>query len=242
MKKFALLLVLMLLLTACAEVPPPADTAPPQTTEPVVEITARVETIPETTTPPVITDFTPYEALIAYDAQPNWLARALGCLFESPTEVDLNYMFYLGVAHPGSWNEISAESRQTLMDRGFLTEMDLQIMPADKLEAALQETFGIGLSDATIPESWCYIEAEDAYCSNHNDAFFPGVPTITAVEDDGHFITIRYTIEGYWLTATGEFLDTAPLVLSLVRNEDGTIRAVSNLLESWKYSEKTKNF
>ena len=232
MKKFALLLVLMLLLTACAEVPPPADTAPPQTTEPVVEITARVETIPETTTPPVISDFTSYKALISFDAQPNWLARALGCLFESPTEVDLNYMFYLGVAHPGSWNEISAESRQTLMDRGFLTEMDLQIMPADKLEAALQETFGIGLSDVTIPESWCYIETEDAYCSNHNDAFFPGVPTITAVEDDGHFITIHYTIDGYWLTATGEFLDTAPLVLSLVRNEDGTIRAVSNLLES----------
>lgn len=232
MKKFTLLLALMLLLTACAEVPPPADTAPPQTTEPVVEITARVETIPETTTPTVITGFTPYGALISYDAQPNWLARALGCLFESPTEIDLNYMFYLGVDHPGSWNEISAESRETLIDRGFLTEMDLQIMPASKLEAALRETFGIGLSDVTMPESWCYIEAEDAWCSNHNDAFFPGVPTITGVEDDGHFITIRYTIDGYWLTATGEFLETAPLVLSLVRNEDGIIHAVSNLLES----------
>ena len=92
MKKFALLLALMLLLTACAEVPPPADTAPPQTTEPVIEITARVETIPETTTSPVITDFTPYEALLSFDAEPNWLARALGCLFESPTEIDLNYI------------------------------------------------------------------------------------------------------------------------------------------------------
>ena len=133
MKKLALLLALMLLLTACNQVPPPADTAPPQTTEPVVEITARVETIPETTTPPVTTDFTPYGALIAYDADPNWLARSLGCLYESPTEIDLNYMFYLGVDHPGSWNEISAESRQTLIDRGFLTEMDLQLMPAAKL-------------------------------------------------------------------------------------------------------------
>ena len=232
MKKFALLLALMLLLTACNQVPPPADTAPPQTTEPVIEITARVETIPETTTPPVITDFAPYEALISYDAQPNWLARSLGCLFESPTEIDLNYMFYLGVDHPGSWNEISAESRQTLVDLGFWEDMDIQIMPSGLLEEALRTTFGIGLSDVSIPDNWGYIELEDAYCSNHNDAFFPGVPTITAVEDDGHFITIRYTIEGYWLTATGEFLDTAPLVLSLGRNEDGTIRAVSNLLES----------
>ena len=232
MKKFALLLALMLLLSACNQVPPPADTAPPQTTEPVVETTAPVETIPETTTPPVITDFTPYEALISYDAQPNWLARALGCLFESPTEIDLNYMFYLGMDHPGSWNEISAESRQTLVDLGFWEDMDIQIMPSGLLEEALRTTFGIGLSNVTIPDNWGYIEEEDAYCSNHNDAFFPGIPTITAVEDDGHFITIRYTIEGYWLTATDEFMETAPLVLSLVRNEDGTIHAVSNLLES----------
>lgn len=232
MKKFALLLALMLLLSACAEVPPPAETAPPQTTEPVVEITARVETIPETTVPPVITDFAPYKALISYDAQPNWLARSLGCLYESPTEIDLNYMFYLGVDHPGSWNEISAESRQTLVDLGFWEDMDIQIMPSGLLEEALRTTFGIGLSDVSIPDNWGYIKAEDAYCSNHNDAFFPGAPTITAVEDDGHFITIRYTIEGYWLTATDEFMETAPLVLSLVRNEDGTIHAVSNLLES----------
>ena len=230
MKKLALLLALMLLLTACAEVPPPADTAPPQTTEPVVEITARVETIPETTTSPVITDFTPYEALLSFDAEPNWLARALGCLFESPTEIDLNYMFYLGVDHPGSWNEISAESRQTLIDRGFLTEMDLQIMPAEKLEEALQETFGIGLADVTIPEEWCYIEAEDAYCSNHNDAFFPGVPVITAVEDDGVNIRIYYNIEGYFNLETEEFLDCAELVLCLERLENGTIHAVSNII------------
>ena len=186
----------------------------------------------EPTTPPVITDFTPYEALISFDTEPNWLARASGCLFESPTEIDLNYMFYLGVNHPGSWNEISAESRQTLIDRGFLTEMDLQIMPASKLEAALRETFGIGLSDVTIPESWCYIEAENAFCSNHNDAYFPGVPTVTAVEDDGHFITIHYTIESYWIPGGDCIYEVAPLVLSLVRNEDGTIHAVSNLLES----------
>ena len=232
MKKFVLLLALMLLLTACAKLPPPADTAPPQTTESVVEITAPVETIPETTTPPVITDFAPYEALISFDAEPNWLARSLGCLYESPTEIDLNYMFYLGVDHPGSWDELSTDARKALVLSGFFEEMDLQLMPAAKLEAALQETFGLGLADMTIPDQWCYVKDADLYCSNHNDAFFPGVPTITAVEDDGHFITIRYTIEGYWLTATDEFMETAPLVLSLVRNEDGTIHAVSNLLES----------
>ena len=232
MKRIALLLSLTALLYGCVKTPPPADTAPPQTTEPIAQITAPVEPIPETTMPPVITDFTPYEALLSFDAEPNWLARALGCLFESPAEVDMNYMFYLGVDHPGSWNDISEESRQKLIDQGFLTEMDLQIMPAEILEEALQSTFGIGLKYMVMPEDWAYIYNEDAFCSNHNDAYFPGVPAITAVEDDGHFITIHYTIDGYWIPSTGEFLDTAPLVLSLVRSEDGTIHAVSNLLES----------
>lgn len=186
----------------------------------------------EPTTPPVITDFTPYEALISFDTEPNWLARSLGCLYESPAEIDMNYMFYLGVNHPGSWADISDESRQTLIDAGFIEEMDIQIMPAGILEEALQSTFGMGLNYMEMPEEWAYIYNEDAFCSNHNDAYFPGVPTITAVEDDGHFITIRYTIDSYWVPGTETFLDTAPLVLSLIRNEDGTIHAVSNLLES----------
>ena len=177
-------------------------------------------------------DLSEYEALLNTSDSPNWLARSLGSLYEAPTEVDLYYLFYLGVEHPGSWDDISPESRQSLIDQGFIDEFDLQLMPAKKLEAALQETFGIGLADVKIPESWGYIEAENAYCSNHSDAYFPGVPVITAVEDDGHFITIHYTIDGYWITATEEFMDTAPLVLSLVRNEDGTIHAISNLLES----------
>ena len=186
----------------------------------------------EPTTPPIITDFTPYEALISFDTEPNWLARSLGCLYDSPAEIDMNYMFYLGVNHPGSWADISDESRQTLIDAGFIEEMDIQIMPAELLEEALQSTFGMGLGYMEMPEEWAYIYNEDAFCSNHNDAYFPGVPTITAVEDDGHFITIRYTIEGYWVPGGDCIYEVAPLVLSLVRNEDGTIHALSNLLES----------
>ena len=179
-----------------------------------------------------ITDFSEYTALLDFAAEPNWLPRSLGCLFEKPEDIDLYYLFYLGVEHPGSWDAISTESRDFLVEQGFMEEFDLQIMPVEKMDAILRDTFGIELKDVAMPTEWRYIEAEDAYCSNHSDAFFPGIPTITAVEDDGHFITIHYTIDSYWITATGEFMDTAPLVLSLVRNEDGTIHAVSNLLES----------
>ena len=237
MKRFSLILALALLLTACTQTPPPTTSAPSlptaQTTAPAQSSEPEETTLPpETASPETAGDYSKYEALLDFAANPNWLARSLGCLYETPTEIDLNYLFYLGVDHPGSWDDICEESQQSLIDQGFWPEFDLQLMPAEKLEAALQEAFGIGLADVKIPESWGYIEAENAYCSNHSDAYFPGVPVITAVEDDGHFITIHYTIDGYWITATEEFMDTAPLVLSLVRNEDGTIHAISNLLES----------
>lgn len=177
-----------------------------------------------------ITDFSEYEALLDFSAEPNWLARSLGCIYKKPEEVDLYYLFYLGVGYPGSWDDISPESRQSLIDQGFLTEFDLQLMPAEKLEEALQTTFGIGLANVTIPESWGYIDAEDAYCSNHSDAYFPGVPVITAVEDDGVNIRIYYNIEGYFNLETEEFLDRAELVLCLERLENGTIHAVSNII------------
>lgn len=234
MKQFALILALALLLSGCVKIPPPADTAPPQATAPA-ESTAPMETtVPVETTAPAVVAMTIEEAaaLLDFSAEPNWLARSLGCIYEKPENIDLYYLFYLGVEHPGSWDDIAPESEKFLLDQGFMREMDLQIMPVEKMEDALRDTFDIELKDVAMPAEWRYIEAEDAYCSNHNDAYFPGVPNITAVEDDGTYITIRYTIDGYWIPATEEFLDTAPLVLSLIRSDDGTIHAISNLLES----------
>lgn len=234
MKRFALILALVLLLCGCTETPPPATTAPPLPTESSAPMETTIpdeSTAPvETTVPTVITDFAPYEDLLSFDAEPNWLGRSLGCLYESPSQINLNYMFYLGVDYPGSWGEISDESRRKLVDYGFWDEMDIQILPAEILEQALRECFGVGLDDVTIPQEWCYIEAEDAFCSNHNDAFFPGIPIVTAVEDDGVNIWIHYTIEGYWIPDTEEFLDSASLILGLERQEDGQIHALFNVL------------
>ena len=175
-------------------------------------------------------DYSEYEALLDFAAEPNWLSRSLGCLFEKPEDIDLYYLFYLGVEHPGGWADIADESRAFLVDQGFMEEFDLQIRPVEKMDAILRDTFGIELKDVAMPREWRYIEAEDAYCSNHSDAYFPGVPNISAVEDDGETIVIHYTIDGFWLPESGEFLDTAELVLTLKRLEGGTIHAVSNVL------------
>ena len=199
------------------------------TTEPEPDLSPET-TAPAESAPVIVTDFSEYVDLLDISANPNWLARSLGCLYEKPEDIDLYYMFYLGVGYPGSWNEISEESRQSLVDQGFYPEFDLQIMPAEKLEEALQETFGIGLADVTIPKYWGYIEAEDAYCSNHSDAYFPGVPVITSVQDNGDTVHIHYTIDGFWDIAAEDFLDTAHLILGLKRLEDGSLRAQFNVL------------
>ena len=231
MKRLALVLALVLMLCGCAEIPPPAETAPPR--PPETTVPSETTLPPETTLPAEeLSDFSEYAALLDFTAQPNWLSRSLGSVFEKPEDIDLYYLFYLGVEHPGSWDDISSESRDFLVEQGFMEEFDLQIMPVEKMDAILRDTFGIELKDVAMPREWRYIEAEDAYCSNHSDAYFPGVPSITAVEDDGCHITIRYTIDGYWVPGTDCIYEQASLVLSLIRNDDGTIHAVSNLLES----------
>lgn len=229
MKRLAFVLALMMLFCGCTKTPPPATTVPPQTTVPVETTVPVVTTLPpetiipaETTLPAANKDFSEYEALLDFSAEPNWLARAIGCVFEKPEDIDLYYMFYLGVEYPGSWDDISEESQQSLIDQGLLKEFDLQIMPCDKLEEVLQSTFGITLADVTIPESWGYIESEDAYCSNHSDAFFPDDFTITNVtESPDGTVEIHYFCESYYNTATDDFLNTVDLVLTLQKTDVG---------------------
>jgi hypothetical protein len=193
-------------------------TLPPETTAPPETILS-----PETTVPTeILNEFAEYEALMDFTAEPNWLARALCCTFEKPEDINLYYMFYMGVKHPGSWDDISEESQQSLVDQGLWRDFDLQIMPCEKLEEVLQSTFGITLADVTIPESWGYIEAEDAYCSNHSDVFFPDAFTITdVIESPDGTVEIHYFCESYYNAATDDFLNTVDLILTLQKTDDG---------------------
>ena len=232
MKCFALLLALMLLLPACAEVPPPATTAPPPTTVPSEPASPTVITLPPETTSPAASDtFDEWYALLSYpDEGFNWIRSAMGCVFEKASDIDLEYLFYGGFRE-GNWDAVSPETEQQLLDRGFWREMDLQPMPAARIEGVLNDTFGISLSDCTIPQGWAYVEKEDLYCSNHNDAYYAGDFTITAVEDDGKTVHIHYNIaDSYYNTATGEFLDNPSLILGLVRQENGSYQAAFNVI------------
>lgn len=225
MKRLALILAFVLLLAACAELPPPAETAPPQTASPVETA------LPSETTSPALSDsFDEWYALLEYpDEGFNWLRSAMGCVFEKTSDIDLEYLFYGGFRE-GSWDMLSPESENALLEQGFRCEMDLQPMPTARIEEILSSTLGVSLSDCTIPNGWLYAEAEDFYCSNHNDAYFPSPFTITAVEDDGRTIHIHYHVDDcFYNTATGGFLENTDMIYCLERREDGSYRAVFNV-------------
>lgn len=179
-----------------------------------------------------VQDFAPYYQLLSSQAsQSRWRFLATGCVFDDPHELPLEYLFYLGLQQ-GSWDKVSAETEQALIESGFIREMDLQPMPRKELNLILYEHFDVTVEEIPMPEGWRYVEAEDLYCSNHNDAYFPSPITITAVEDTGPIVTIHYTTDGHFYnTKTGEFLENANLVMTLKRHDDGRLLVLSNTPE-----------
>lgn len=216
------ILLLPLLLSSCSL--PTQDRLPPDT---VPVETALIETENK---PNILTDYSAYITVLDPSAETqNWIFLSTGCTFTKPEEVDLNMLFYLGIGHNGSWPDISAESAQHLIDHEFMTEMDLQIMPVAMLEEILQNTFGTSLSGMTIPSEWEYIKNENAYCSNHNDAFIPEIPTIIGVTEypDGT-AEITYTVSYFYDSASGSFYENPVLVLKLKQTNDDTWHVLSN--------------
>ena len=214
MRKIIIILSLLLLLAGCAA----EDSAE---TEAPTEITSAT-----------VTDFSKYEQFLNPNtADRNWAHASMGCIFSSPEEIALDFLFYLGTDN-GGWTDISETSCQFLIDQGFMTEMDLQVMPAEELNRIMQATFGISLSDATIPESWRYISTEDAYCANNNDAYFPShfeISGITAYSNG--LIEITYTPESIYDAKTQHFYDHPTMMMTLQKTASGDLLVVSNTIE-----------
>lgn len=231
---YTIVLLLCILLSGCRQPPPvnkAVDTTPAET---IPVETVQIETPPVETeiTSKAITDFSKYYAILDLSAEErNWIFFSTGCNFSRPEEIDLNFLFYLGVGHNGSWPDISTDSRQHLIDHEFMYEMDIQIMPVEVLNRILQDTFGTSLSDMNIPTEWEYIEAEDAYCSNHNDAYFPEPPVITGITEysDGT-VEIFYTVNFFYDSSTGEFYENPLLILKLTQTVSGNWLVLSNTL------------
>ena len=230
MNRLIYIFLIILLLSGCK----PTDSHS-VVTIPAPEQSAPIESI-DTTHPEItataLEDITEFQNMLNY--QPgieNWIPFALGSVFDKPEDIDLEFMFYAGTDGMG-WNDILAASEQELIDAGFWREMDLQVMPVSSLESALMSTFGISLSDITIPDSWYYLSDEDAYCSNNNDAYFVGDVVVTTVTEysDGT-AEVHYRVGSYYHTKTGEFLDETALILTLKRSGEHWL-VYSNLIEN----------
>ena len=219
MKKLGILFCLCLILIGCMK--PPSPSPAPET----IQITETGVTAVE------VHDFARYYELFnASDEERNWYHAALGCLFSRPEDIDLNFMFYLGT-DGGSWNELSEQSRQYLISKEFMWEMDLQVMPVPVIDEILMNTLGISINDASIPEEWEYIEYEHAYCSNHNDAYFPEPINITAVtEYSNGTVEIFYSVDYFYDTSNDRLYENPSMVLKLNRTESGDWHIYSNTI------------
>ena len=219
MRRLLYILLISVFLCGCKQ----KETLPPAFTEAPEEPAA---------TSSEIQDLSKFQSLLSYDdTHQNWIPFALGSVFENPRDIDLEFMFYMGTERLG-WFDISAESEQELIDAGFMREMDLQLMSVSSLEQALEATFGISLSDTTIPLSWYYLSSEDAYCSNNNDAYFVGNVIVTSATEYSDGTTeVHYQVDSYYNTKTGEFYDQTALILTLKQHHDRYL-IQSNLIES----------
>lgn len=228
MRKWMCLLLLVLLLAGCARQEVPAPTV----TEPTI-----VETEPPIGYDPEM--IAKYQNLLAWDYNPGYW-RALGVVFESPQDAPLYFLFYNGASLPstGSWADLDAAQRDFLLGQGFLTEMDLQILPAEAVEAVLQRLFGVGLADVTIPAEWVYNPDTDCYYTNHNDAWL-GTGTVTGYQQmpDGT-VKLYYiadcvyddpALPGSCDFEAGEYYFDAEMILTLRPMDDGRWQILSNV-------------
>lgn len=188
MKKHLLILIMTiaLLLTACmpamtnptdsvptTTAPEPTTTAPiPTTTDPVPTTTAPVTTatnppstdpIP-TTIPQNAAELAVFNELFQHvSGERNAYLSAVAHEYSSPAELKLRYFFDNGF--PGE-NEVSDLEWAELKDiSGFNINYDFFRLPKDKMEADLQNYFGISLAD--IPDSGfeglTYLKSTDCY-------------------------------------------------------------------------------
>lgn len=129
---------------------------------------------------------------------------AISCIFDSPEDIDLSCVFYdVGYfTDGGEWQDFTEEEKAYLIAEGAKKNLGFGEIPAQKrtarqLEQALQDYFGVTLSDVRIPDEWVYYAATDSYYSCHGDVRPVQDFTVTKVEQgEGGLIYVYYTTFG----------------------------------------------
>lgn len=145
----------------------------------------------------------------------NWYHYALASYYTTPTEVNLAYFFYNGFDECSAARPTPDEEALLKDMPGFDPEFDLIRLPADRMDAVLQQYFGAGLSQFDVSDLW-YVESTNTYYLSHTDAvgFIELVFERMETAGDGT-ITIYY------------MADSMPGILKLKASGDG-YRILSN--------------
>ena len=143
---------------------------------------------------PILLNAAEFEQLIRDNT---WYWRALGCTFAAPEEISLEYYFYYGV---GDKTKETKEELDFIVDAykkknpGYNGQYNYIRMPAAKLNEGLA-ILGLTLKDVKIPDSWAYYDKLDNYYSWRTDAYGVVEWSVTKAEKDDEGI-----VKVYWQT------------------------------------------
>lgn len=184
-----------------------------------------------------------------------WYHRIMGCIFEDPSEISLEHMFYTGMELIHAQNddgdytivmnqrpyEDSFSSDEAAFLQEYLTEQygdmasafDANKLPRKRVESVLQACLGITLEDAEIPERWTYFEESDAYYDFRSDAYIlSGQKVMDVVVSSDGTIYVYWAAPDIWDAVNGTSIKNPQMVMTLRRNHDGSFRVLSNLPEN----------
>lgn len=213
-------------------------TEPP--TEPTTESTEEPTELP---TEPTVEPTEPnpeiakFQGLLKND---EWLFRIIGCVFERPEEISLEYMLYRGLPvdereNPSQYSQSEIDFLKNRLRDTFWGEDawdDAYKFPAYRLDEILQQYLGVSLEDVVIPDRWIYFSETNAYYDVRTDSYAV-VPTVTDVQtDDNGRVYIYWTTPYITDTRHTEelvVLHDPQMVTVLEMQTDGSYQALMNM-------------
>ena len=226
MKRYLLILivVMVLLLTACIPtVTNPTDSAPTTTASqptstasvPTTTVTTPTTTTPPPTTEPINTELEYFNELFRRGQERNPYAYVFGIEFASPKELKLWSFYCGGFAGEHEITDEEWEELSKLLADPENVAGDFNRLPKDKMEAELQAVFGISLEDMSDSafSGLFYLESSDCYCFYQS-----GVHSYGKI---GSFLDVKHNDDGtISLSYISNASDADTFVITLKPNGD----------------------
>jgi len=206
------------------------------TTAPTTESAADLTTTP--TAPTVqLSEEERFQKLIKEEY---WYWHALGCTFEKPEDISLEYYMYGGI-HPlerVNANTYTDEEKAYLDSKlgskyGENAWASASKMPVAKINEALS-VLGVTIEDVKIPERWVYYDKTDSYYVWVRDAYgIVGWNVTDVVTENGGLTKVYWEIKNMHLnTATGEYWNNGvKMVMTMQAKPDGGYLILSNVVQ-----------